>query len=257
MRASRMLQSLVVWLVLLSPVAALAQNKFEFGPFGGGSFFSNAFFKTSTPTPETGVGYNFVNGGVFGVRARENLTEHFGLEQSYAFLGNNNAQFPQGLFGTRFRQFYFNGNLIGYDNESRVRPYFSGGVGVSMFRPTDDALNQATLMRTPIGNSNEFHYQPRRRLEVQSHRTISGWTSVCGTSSTNHPRSTGRPSRNRTGFTIFSSKEDCCSCLAVLLRPSCIRSMQEMPSRPATRRCVRGRPRPCGFLRPTRFPQRS
>ena len=158
MRASRMLQSLVVWLALLSPVAALAQNKFEFGPFGGGSFFSNAFFKTSTPTPETGVGYNFVNGGVFGVRARENLTTHFGLEQSYAFLGNNNAQFPQGLFGTRLRQFYFNGNLIGYDNESRVRPYFSGGVGVSMFRPTDDALNQATLLRTPIGNSNEFHF---------------------------------------------------------------------------------------------------
>jgi opacity protein-like surface antigen len=158
MRRNRWFGWLTFWLVLLSPVAALAQNKFEFGPFGGGSFFSNAFFKTSTPTPETGVGYNFVNGGVFGVRARENLAEHFGLEQSYSFLGNNNAQFPGALFGTRFRQFYFNGNLVGYDNESRVRPYFTGGVGVSMFRPTDDAKTQATLQSTPIGNSNEFHY---------------------------------------------------------------------------------------------------
>src|SRR4249920_2136767 len=97
--------SLVVWLAWLSSGAVLAQNKFEFGPFGGGSFFSPGFFRTDVPVANTGVGYNFVNGGVFGVRARENLKEHFGLEQSYAFLGNNNAQFPGALFGTRFRQF--------------------------------------------------------------------------------------------------------------------------------------------------------
>ncbi|MCI0624061.1 MAG: outer membrane beta-barrel protein [Acidobacteria bacterium] len=158
MSRNRLFQFLAFWLGLLNAVPAMAQNRFEFGPYGGGSFFSQAFFRTSTPNPDTSVGYSFVNGGVLGVRARENLAEHFGLEQSFTFLGNNNAQFPGALLGTRLRQFYFNGNLIGYDNESRVRPYFSGGVGVSMFRPTDDAKQQAAPLRAPIDSSNEFHY---------------------------------------------------------------------------------------------------
>jgi opacity protein-like surface antigen len=154
---TRWFRLLSFWLAMLAAVPAMAQNRFEFGPFGGGSFFSSPFFRTSTPTPNTPVSYNFVNGGVLGVRAREYLTEHFGLEQSFAFLGNNNAQFPGALLGTRLRQGYFNGVLVGYDNESRVRPYFSGGVGVSMFRPTDEAKQQAAPI-PGIDSDNKFHY---------------------------------------------------------------------------------------------------
>src|SRR5262245_48279919 len=121
----------------------LMAQKVEVGPYGGGSFFSNPLFKTSTPNPNTELKYSFVNGGVLGIRLRENLAEQFGLEQSYTFLGNNNAQFPGALLGTRIQQFYFNGNLIGYDNESKIRPYFSGGAGVGMFRPTDEAKSSA------------------------------------------------------------------------------------------------------------------
>jgi outer membrane protein OmpA-like peptidoglycan-associated protein len=128
----------------------------EFGPYGGGSFFSPSFFRSNTPNPNSTVSYNFVNGGVLGVRVRENLAEHFGLEQSFTFLGNNNAQFPGALLGTRLRQFYFNGNLIGYDNESRVRPYFSGGIGVSNFSPTDEAKRQTLVGGVTPGSSSEF-----------------------------------------------------------------------------------------------------
>jgi opacity protein-like surface antigen len=143
---------------LLANLTALQAQKVEFGPYGGGSFFSPGYFTTNSPNPNTEVGYKFVNGGVLGVRLRENLTEHFGLEQSFTFLGNNNARFSGAVLGTRLRQFYFNGNLIGYDNESRVRPYFSGGIGVSMFSPTDEAKRQVSPTQTPIGGSNEFGY---------------------------------------------------------------------------------------------------
>ena len=144
--------------LMVGTSTTLRAQKFEFGPYGGGSFFSNGNIVSNTPTPNTNLGYRFVNGGVLGVRVRENLAEHFGLEQSFTFLGNNNVQFPGALIGTRLRQFYFNGNLIGYDNESRVRPYFSGGVGVSMFNPSDDpSAVQLPTVGSP-DNSNEFGY---------------------------------------------------------------------------------------------------
>jgi len=144
---------------LLTNLATLQAQKVEFGPYGGGSFFSPGNFVTNSPNPNTNVGYKFVNGGVVGARIRENLAEHFGLEQSFTFFGTNNVSFPGTLVGNRLRQGYFNGNLIGYDNESRVRPYFSGGVGVSMFRPTDAAKAQPLIITgTRPDSSNEFFY---------------------------------------------------------------------------------------------------
>src|SRR5688572_7954386 len=89
---------------LLANLTVLHAQKVEFGPYGGGSFFSPGYFVTNSPNPNTGVGYKFVNGGILGVRLRENLAEHFGLEQSFTFLGNNNAAFPGALLGTRLRQ---------------------------------------------------------------------------------------------------------------------------------------------------------
>jgi opacity protein-like surface antigen/outer membrane protein OmpA-like peptidoglycan-associated protein len=157
--SSRSANSVVRTMMYLVALLAIGSSevraqKVEFGPYGGGSFFSDAFFRGSAPSPNTPFGYSFVNGGVLGVRVRENLAEHFGLEQSFTFLGNNNVQFPGALVGTRLRQLYFNGNLIGYDNESRVRPYFSGGVGVSMFNPEDVPV----VSLVQLDNSNEFAY---------------------------------------------------------------------------------------------------
>lgn len=148
---------------LMALTQSLMAQKVEVGPYGGGSFFSNPGFTT----PSSEVGYRFVNGGIFGVRLRENLSEHFGLEQSFTFLGNNNAQFPGALLGTRIRQFYFNGNLIGYDNESRVRPYFSGGVGVGLFQPTDDAKISSEAIGFTAANSNQFQFNFGGGLKIK------------------------------------------------------------------------------------------
>ena len=153
----KLLLGVVVGLLVLTQ-AVMAQ-KVEVGPYGGGSFFTNGEFKTSTPNPNTSQTFNFVDGGVFGIRLRENLVEHFGLEQSFTFLGNNNAQFPGALLGTRIKQFYFNGNAIGYDNESKIRPYFSGGIGVGLFRPTDEAKTAGTTaLGVSIDNSDVFQF---------------------------------------------------------------------------------------------------
>jgi opacity protein-like surface antigen/outer membrane protein OmpA-like peptidoglycan-associated protein len=143
---------------LLALTQGLMAQKVEVGPYGGGSFFSNGQFKTSTPNPNTELKYNFVDGGVFGIRLRENLSEHFGLEQSFTFLGNNNAQFPGALLGTRIKQFYFNGNLIGYDNESKIRPYFSGGIGVGLFRPTEEAKANGGDLGISVEASDKFQF---------------------------------------------------------------------------------------------------
>ena len=92
--------------------------------------------------------YKFITGGVFGVRVREMLTEHFGLEQSVTVLGNNNARFGPEYAGTRTNQFYFNANWYGYERDSRVRPYLSVGAGVNMFRPTDELRSSLSSTRT-------------------------------------------------------------------------------------------------------------
>ncbi|MEW5975617.1 MAG: outer membrane beta-barrel protein [Acidobacteriota bacterium] len=155
---------LIPFLWLTCGVTGSAQEKFEVGLYGGGSFFSTPYFVVNTPQT-TPIPHSFVNGGVLGVRVRENITDHFGLEQSFSFLGNNNIELPGALVGSRFRQFYFNANLYGYEAESKVRPYFSTGVGWSFFSPTDDGkASSASAIRTLLGTSsspldgdNQFH----------------------------------------------------------------------------------------------------
>jgi opacity protein-like surface antigen/outer membrane protein OmpA-like peptidoglycan-associated protein len=167
MKAKQFLITVLLGLLVLTQ-SSIAQEKFEIGPYGGGSFFSPGQFTTTTPNPNTPVGVRFVDGGVFGVRIRENLAEHFGLEQSFTFFGNNPAQFPGALLGTRLRQFYFNGNLIGYDHESRIRPYFSGGIGVSNFRPTDEAKTSASNnLGVAVSSDTLFHFNFGGGLKIK------------------------------------------------------------------------------------------
>jgi outer membrane protein OmpA-like peptidoglycan-associated protein/opacity protein-like surface antigen len=128
--------------LLCASLTLMAQEKGQIGIFGGGSWLYGSNFRTSYPVPNTLTPYTFVPGAVFGVRVREMLTTHFGLEQSVTVLGNNNMAFGPTFVGTRTNQFYFNANWYGYERDARVRPYFSAGAGVNMFRPTSDAQNQ-------------------------------------------------------------------------------------------------------------------
>ena len=140
MRARWLLKVMIISSCLLgASLTLVAQEKAQIGIFGGGSWFYGSNFRTSYPQPNTLQPYKFIPGGVFGIRVREMLTDHFGLEQSVTVLGNNNMQFGPSYAGTRTNQFYFNANWYGYERDSRVRPYVSVGVGANMFRPTDDA----------------------------------------------------------------------------------------------------------------------
>ena len=88
--------------LLCASLTLMAQEKGQIGIFGGGSWLYGSNFRTSYPVPNTLTPYTFVPGAVFGVRVREMLTTHFGLEQSVTVLGNNNI----GIWS----------NLRGYEN---------------------------------------------------------------------------------------------------------------------------------------------
>ena len=147
--------------LLVASFTLMAQEKAQLGVYGGGSWYgNNPEFRSSYPTSNTLTKYSFVSGGVFGVRVREMLTDHFGLEQSVTIFGNNNARIPPtSVAGTRLNQFYFNANFWGYERESRVRPYASAGIGVNMFRPTDDARSvNSSSIGAYLGEDDKFAY---------------------------------------------------------------------------------------------------
>ena len=68
--------------LLCASLTLVAQEKGQIGVFGGGSWYYGANFRSSYPETNTLTPYKFVPGGRVGVRVREMLTEHFGLEQS-------------------------------------------------------------------------------------------------------------------------------------------------------------------------------
>jgi outer membrane protein OmpA-like peptidoglycan-associated protein/opacity protein-like surface antigen len=155
----------VILLVIANSVELPAQ-KIEIGLFGGGSWFSRPGFTALKPTlvptpfdendPEatplateqlvpTRIDYNLAAGGVFGIRARQHLTNHFALEQAYHWTGTNNAVFQGNnvAVGMRTHALYFNGDYFMLSTEKKFRPYLSGGFGWSYFNPTDEGRAEA------------------------------------------------------------------------------------------------------------------
>ncbi|HVN79398.1 MAG TPA: outer membrane beta-barrel protein, partial [Terriglobia bacterium] len=167
MRKNGWVAYVVLILLFLCSSTLMGQEKWELGGYGGGSWFSKPNVKTSYPQPNSQLVYNFAPGGVLGVRVRENLTDHFGLEQSFTFLGTNNARATEGAVGIRHRQAYFNAILWGYGVEDRVRPYFSGGGGWTGFHPTDDAKKQFPDIANFLSSSNVFTFNVGGGLKIK------------------------------------------------------------------------------------------
>jgi outer membrane protein OmpA-like peptidoglycan-associated protein len=156
-------------MMVISSADGSAQ-KFEVGAFGGGSVFSRPSFTSGAVQPPASdrIEYSFADGGIFGIRARQNLTNVFGLEQSWAIYGTNNTVFNgsnadlfQGVsLGARQQQLYFNGNFYTRPRESGIRPYLTAGVGWSFFSPTDESQAQSapyftTLLGSPTALDND------------------------------------------------------------------------------------------------------
>src|SRR5262245_54989113 len=123
---------LVAILIIVNSPSGFAQ-KAEVAFYAGGSFFGSSSFKSPTinedPHALAQTNIHFVSGGVYGVRAREYITQHWAAEQSWTISGANNTIFNDNgiVVGTRQRQYYFNGNYHILSSERHVRPYLSGG----------------------------------------------------------------------------------------------------------------------------------
>ena len=129
MRKNGWVACVVLSLLFLGTSTLRGQEKWEAGVYGGGSFYNNPNIKADYPTPGSQLSYTFVRGGVLGVRVRENLTDHFGLEQSFTFLGNNLANFPTGVAAVRHQQAYFNAVAWGYSPEDPTSVVVQAGMG--------------------------------------------------------------------------------------------------------------------------------
>ena len=88
----------------------------------------------------------FLNGGKFRLRGSLDLSKHWTLEGDYSF-GRNDQRITQDTGGViEQRDFKVNVgqvqlNFVRFftDNESRIRPFFSFGLGMVRFNPTDEA----------------------------------------------------------------------------------------------------------------------
>ncbi len=109
----------------------------------GGSFLSGdrAFVVDGDPFIS-----RFLNGGKYGVRGSLDLTSHWTLEGNYSF-GRNDQRITEesgGIlvnrdFGVTVGQVQLSFVRFFTDNESRIRPFFSAGLGAVRFNPTDEA----------------------------------------------------------------------------------------------------------------------
>lgn len=88
----------------------------------------------------------FMNKGKFRLRGSLDLTSHWTLEGDYSF-GRNDQRITQDSGGViEQRDFKVNVgqvqlNFVRFftDNESRIRPFFTAGMGMVRFNPTDEA----------------------------------------------------------------------------------------------------------------------
>ena len=88
----------------------------------------------------------FLNGGKFRLRGSLDLSKHWTLEGDYSF-GRNDQRITQDIggvieqrdFNVTVGQVQLNFVRFFTDNESRIRPFFSFGLGAVRFNPTDEA----------------------------------------------------------------------------------------------------------------------
>jgi opacity protein-like surface antigen len=122
--------SLILFLLLVTAGAALAQV-FEVGGGAGANRISNGVLSSdSTTTPPTVAQVN--NGWRFGFRMTLNTYTHFGHEAGYSYV-RANWDYAGATYGTAVHQGFY--DFLGYATPegSKVRPFVAGGVQFSNF----------------------------------------------------------------------------------------------------------------------------
>ncbi len=126
----------------------------------------------------------FLNGGKYGVRGSLDLTSHWTLEGNYSF-GHNDQRITEesgGIlvnrdFGVTVGQVQFNFVRFLTSNERRIRPFFSAGLGMVRFNPTDEAKLLALGGDfiddpTPLTSSVEVSFTVGGGLEARLNRWL-------------------------------------------------------------------------------------
>src|SRR5208283_3740624 len=100
-------------------------DMYEFGIFGGGSFFSK---------DDQGLWTHLHAGGAFGAKVTENFWKYVGIQESYTFRENNvtflnpaQAGEPAYGFGQRLMDYGANVLLYGTPRGSKWRPFVTAG----------------------------------------------------------------------------------------------------------------------------------
>ncbi|HYZ86506.1 MAG TPA: outer membrane beta-barrel protein [Bryobacteraceae bacterium] len=129
------MRTLTIPLLLLSAVLPAAAQKYEFGIGGGGSFYTSQQVKN--PRGNADAGFN--SGAAITAHFGHNTYRLIGGEIRYNYLRNDSRLEGTGGTATMGGE----AHVIHYDilvhtasNENRVRPYFSFGGGVKLWRGT-------------------------------------------------------------------------------------------------------------------------
>ncbi len=147
----------------------------------GGSFISGD--RTFDVNGDTFVS-QFLNGGKFRLRGSLDLTSHWTLEGDYSF-GRNDQRITQdsgGIieqrdFKVTVGQVQMNFVRFFTDNESRIRPFFTAGLGMVRFNPTDEAKAAALAGDflddpTQLTSSIDFSFAVGGGLEARLNRWL-------------------------------------------------------------------------------------
>jgi outer membrane protein OmpA-like peptidoglycan-associated protein/opacity protein-like surface antigen len=133
----------------------------------GATLLSAQDFKASKVEIDLGVGgagfhrrpdplrTKLTNSGLLGFRVTQNLWNHWSLEQSYmSTIGADlllsrapNVNFQRQDFNQRTNTFMFNPVYHLTENGSRIRPFFTMGLGMISYSPTKDAKEVGANLR--------------------------------------------------------------------------------------------------------------
>ena len=123
-------QSLILFLLLLTAGAALAQV-LEVGGGAGVNRISNGVLSSDTTTTPPTV-YQLSNGWRFGFRMTLNTKSHFGHEAGYNYV-RTNWDYGGTTYGTAAHQGFYDFLAYATPQGSKVRPFMAGGVGFTNF----------------------------------------------------------------------------------------------------------------------------
>lgn len=183
MRKHAVLTAALVVAIVIAGRPAVSEGQgladIEFTLFGGGSMYSKEGFEIGEPQSSTPIPFDFEVDGHFvgGIRLNVLTTDTWGIEGYYSY-GSTEASYIQrddptvrldlpiqvhGL-GASFL-YYLNGNGYPYiDNQNKITPFVTAGVGASIFRPTSEAKRiasdplQGNLPEIIESSEASFHY---------------------------------------------------------------------------------------------------